>query len=241
MHRFFVENIDGDSITLTDSEQVHHICDVIRLKTGEAIIVFDRNGKEYKAVIAVVGKKQVTLNLTPLKIRRGNKTRLTVACAIPKGGRMDDIIDHLTQLGVEQIIPMITERVVVKLDNAKTETRLKRWQKIAQNAAQQCQRRNVPVISPVTDIKEVISNSQDFDLKLIPNLTGQRRLIKNILSKGTYKNIIVLIGPEGDFSPHEVELALHNNFVPVSLGDTVLRVATAAIAVAGYIKFALDK
>jgi 16S rRNA (uracil1498-N3)-methyltransferase len=93
----------------------------------------------------------------------------------------------------------------------------------------------------VTDIADVISNSGDFDLRLIPHLSGRRRLIKNVLSKGSYKSIIVLIGPEGDFTPAEVELALHNGYIPVSLGDTVLRVATAAIAVVSYIKFALDK
>ena len=241
MHRFYIGQISGDKAVLTDTNQLHHVRDVLRLKTGDTIIVFDSAGHEYKATITSISKKQVELNLTPLKIRRSNSVRLTVACAIPKAGRMDDIIDNLTQLGVERIIPMLTDRVVVKLDLAAREARLSRWQKIAQSAAQQCQRRRVPVISPVTDVKKVISESRDFDLKLIPHLTGERTLIKDILAKSRAKNIIVLIGPEGDFNPEEVELALNNGFIPVSLGDTVLRVATAATAVTGYIKFALDK
>ena len=240
MHRFYIEKTDGDKVTLTDAEQVHHIRDVLRLKAGDAIIVFDRAGREYKAAIAAIGKK-VELNLVPVIVRRSNNTRLTMACAIPKAGRMDDIIDYLTQLGVERIIPMLTDRVMVKLDHAVMQARLLRWLKIAQCAAQQCQRNNIPVISPVTDFKDVVKNSQDFDLKLIPHLSGKRRLIKNVLSKGSHRNIIVLIGPEGDFTPEEVSLALHNGFIPVSLGDTVLRVATAAVAVASYIKFALYK
>jgi 16S rRNA (uracil1498-N3)-methyltransferase len=241
MHRFYIEKIDGNSITLIESEQLHHIRDVLRLKAGDAVIIFDRAGHEYKAVIVSIGKKQVELNLTSLNVRRSNNTNLTVACAIPKGSRMDDIIDYLTQLGVEHIIPMLTDRVVVKPDSAAMQIRLLRWRKIAQNAAQQCQRSSVPVIAPVTDVKDVITNSQDFDLKLIPHLSGKRKLIKNILAKPRPKNIIVLIGPEGDFTPEEVALALHNDFIPVSLGDTVLRVATAAIAIASYIKFALDR
>jgi 16S rRNA (uracil1498-N3)-methyltransferase len=241
MHRFYIEQISGDKAVLADLNQVHHIRDVLRLKTGDIIIVFDSAGHEYKAAIDSVGRKQVELNLTPLKPRPASSVNLTVACAIPKAGRMDDIIDHLAQLGVERIIPMLTDRVVVKLDTAAGEARLSRWQKIAQSAARQCQRSSVPVITPVTDVKEVIENSQDFDLKLIPHLTGERTLIKDVLAKSRAKNIIVLIGPEGDFTPEEVDLASHNGFVPVTLGYTVLRVATAAISVTAYIRFALDK
>ena len=198
MNRFYIEQIAGEKVALTDVDQLYHIRDVLRLKAGDAIIVFDRTGQEYKAVIASIGRKQVALNLTPVnKRRRGNNTRLTVACAIPKGTRMDDIIDHLTQLGVERIIPVLTDRVVVKLDSAAIQARLSRWQKIAQSAAQQCQRNDIPVISPVMDVKDVISDSQDFDLKLIPHLSGKRKLIKNVLAKPRPKNIIVLIGPEG--------------------------------------------
>ena len=241
MHRFYVEKIVGDSINLTDAEQVHHIRDVLRLKVGNVVMVFDRAGQEYKAIITAVDKKQVELNLTPVNVRRSDSTRLTIACGIPKGSHMDDIIDYLTQLEVERIIPMLTDRVVVRLDVARAKARVERWTKIAQSAAQQCQRSDIPVISLVTNIKDIIKNSRDFDLKLIPHLSGERRLIKDVLSKGGYKNIIVLIGPEGDFTPEEVALALHNGFLPVSLGDAVLRVATAAIAIASYIKFTLDK
>lgn len=240
MHRFLIDRVQGDSATLTDVGQLHHIRDVLRLKVRDAVIVFDRAGHEYKATIAAIAKKQAELRLAPLKTKRHQNVKLTIACAIPKGNYMDDIIDYLTQLGVERIIPVLTDRVVVKLDAAAIQNRLSRWRKIAQSAAQQCQRSDIPVISPVTDIKNVIADSKAFDLKLIPHLSGKRRLIENVLSKGSYKNIIVLIGPEGDFTPEEVSLALHNGFVSVSLGDTVLRVATAAIAIASYIKFTLD-
>lgn len=241
MHRFYIEQISGKKAALTDADQVHHIRDVLRLKAGDTIVVFDSAGREYQATIDSAGKKQVELNLTPLKARGNRAVSLTVACAIPKAGRMDDIIDHLTQLGVERIIPMLTDRVVVKLDTVALESRLKRWEKIAQSSAQQCRRSNVPAISPVTDVKDIIKSARDFDLKLIPHLSDERTLIKDILARSRPKNIIVLIGPEGDFTPEEVSLALQNDFIPVSLGGAVLRVATAAIAVTAYIRFALDK
>lgn len=241
MHRFYIENIESDTVTLTDNDTLHHIRDVLRLKKGNEVFIFDGVGQEYKGIITAVDKKQVILKLSPQDPRRRKNVKLTIACALLKGNRMDDIIDSLTQVGVECIIPMLTDRVVMKLDESNKETKLKRWQKIARSAAQQSQRSSIPIVSPLTDVKEVIKDSEGFDLKLITHLSGKRTLIKNVLLKSSHKNIIALIGPEGDFTPAEVSLALHNGFIPVSLGDTVLRVATAAIAVAAYIKFALDK
>jgi 16S rRNA (uracil1498-N3)-methyltransferase len=241
MHRFFIEKVHGNAAEITDIDTLHHIRDVLRLKKGNEVVIFDATGQEYKGVITAIDKKQIVLKLSPLNTRSSKNINLTIACALPKGSKMDDIIDFLAQLGVECIIPMRTDRVVVKLDESNRETRLKRWQKIARSAAQQSQRSSIPVISPVTDVKDVISNSGGFDLKLITHLSGKRTLIKDILPKSTPKNIIALIGPEGDFTPEEVSLALHNGFTPVSLGNTVLRVATAAIAVAGYLRFATDK
>jgi 16S rRNA (uracil1498-N3)-methyltransferase len=144
-------------------------------------------------------------------------------------------------LGVTHIIPMQTERVVVKPDAAGAEARLKRWRKIAGNAARQSQRSNIPDVEVITRFEDVILNSQKHDLKLIPHLSGDRKLIKDVMAEDKLKDIILLIGPEGDFTPAEVELALHNGFIPVSLGDTVLRVATAAIAAAAYIRFSLGE
>ncbi len=240
MHRFLVEHIHGDSATLTDAAQLHHIRDVLRFEVNDVVVIFDGAGREFNGVITSIDKKQAVFKLTSLEKQKSKNVSLTIACAIPKGSHMDDVIDHLTQLGVARIIPMRTDRVAVKLDDVKSETRLKRWQKIAQSAARQCQRSDMPAIVPVTDVKKVITDSHQYDLKLIPHLSGKRKLIKDVLNKNKPKNIIVLIGPEGDFTPSEVELALNNGFIPVSLGDTVLRVATAAIAVAAYIRLALD-
>jgi 16S rRNA (uracil1498-N3)-methyltransferase len=239
MHHFYVDRLDGDKVAISDAGQLHHLKDVLRLKVNDGVVVFDSQGNEYAGVIDSVDKKQAVIKVTASKPARSHKTRLTIACAIPKGDRMDDIIDQLTQLGVARIIPMETERVVVKLDDARKEARLKRWRKIAQNTAMQSQRNSLPLIEKVTALASVISSSQNYELKLIPHLTGERKLIKDVLADARPKDILVLIGPEGDFTPEEIGLALEAGFIPVSLGDTVLRVATAAVAVASYIKFAL--
>lgn len=240
MHRFFIDRIQGEIVSLTDTEQLHHLKDVLRLKVNDEVSIFDGEGNDYAGVITGIDKRQVEIKVK--QVRSANKTsiKLTVACAIPKGSRMDEVIDYLTQLGVECIIPMRTERTVVKLDSAKTEARLKRWQKIAQSAAQQSQRSRIPVIESVARFEDVILSSQDYDLKLIPNLSGERKPIREVVAETRPKDVIVLVGPEGDFTAEEVGLALSQGFIAVSLGDTVLRVATAAIAVAAYIKFTVD-
>jgi len=240
MHRFFIDRIQGEIVSLTDTEQLHHLKDVLRLKVNDEVSIFDGEGNDYAGVITGIDKRQVEIKVK--QVRSANKTslKLTVACAIPKGSRMDEVIDYLTQLGVERIIPMRTERTVVKLDSAKTEARLKRWQKIAQSAAQQSQRSRIPVIESVARFEDVILNSQDYDLKLIPNLSGERKPIREVVAETRPKDVLVLVGPEGDFTAEEVGLALSQGFIAVSLGDTVLRVATAAIAVASYIKFTVD-
>jgi 16S rRNA (uracil1498-N3)-methyltransferase len=153
---------------------------------------------------------------------------------------MDDIIDKLTQLGVDRIIPLETERVIVKWDKNQRVRHLERFQKIALNASQQSQRKALPVIEPIKDIKEVISTAAGYDLKLIPHLMGERKTLKEIFIKNRPKNILVLIGPEGDFSSAEVALAKRAGFIPVSLGDLVLRVETAAVAIASFIRLYLN-
>jgi 16S rRNA (uracil1498-N3)-methyltransferase len=152
---------------------------------------------------------------------------------------MDDIVDKLTQLGVECIIPLETERGIVRLDKQKKIQRSQRWEKIALSAAKQSQGSRLVVIKPVSALKDVLLSVDDFDLKLMPTLEGERKSLKDVFSRGEcigIKKIIVLIGPEGDFTPGEVALAKKAGFIPVSLGERVLRVDTAAIAVASFIK-----
>jgi 16S rRNA (uracil1498-N3)-methyltransferase len=237
MHRFYIDHVEGETVSLTDTEQLHHLKDVLRLKVNDEVNVSDGAGNDYTGVITGIAKRQAEIKVKRVKTINKKSIKLTVACAIPKGSRMDEVIDHLTQLGVERIIPMRTERVVVKLDETRAGSRMERWRKIARSAAQQSQRSKIPIIGSVTRFEDVILSSQDYDLKLIPNLTGERKLIKDVLAESRPKNIIVMIGPEGDFTPEEVALALNNGFIAVSLGDTVLRVATAAIVVASYIRF----
>ena len=240
MPRFYVTSpdISGAKITITDRDQVHHIRNVLRLKEKEEVVFFDDRSHEYKTEIVKSSAQSIILKIKEKKkLVITEKTRITVACAIAKNSKIDDIIDKLTQLGVDRIIPLKTKRVIVNFDDKKRETRLMRWRKIAQSAGLQSQRNNFPIIEPVKDIHEVLAESGDFDLKLIPTLLGQRQSLNNVFTKSKYKNILVLIGPEGDFTPQEVALAKQAGCIAVSLGDLVLRVETAAIATVSFIRF----
>lgn len=237
MHRFFItEEIKDNVAIVSDDAQFHHLKNVLRLKRGDEVIVCDREGNEFVCAIAQIEKTEAKLEVIKRKPVEAGRLSLTVACAIPKQARLDDIIDGLTQLGVDSIIPMVTERVIVRLDESRGEARLNRWRRIAQSAAQQSQRSAVPEVRPVAHFEDVLARARDFDLKLLPTLLGDRPQIKDVLAGENGRNILVLIGPEGDFTPDEVELAKQSGFIPVSLGDSILRVSTAAMAIASYIK-----
>ncbi len=238
MRRVFVPRIEGDTVSISDESHVHHLKDVLRLSLGDEIVLFDDSGYEYMASIASIGRNEVSLSIKSKQRAETRTLNLSIACAIPKHSRMDDIIDKLTQLGIDRIIPMETEHVVVRLSDSQKLERLSRWRKIAQSAAEQSQRHVLPVIEPITGLAQVIAQSIVYDLKLMPTLPGTKPLKEALSSKKS--NIMVLIGPEGDFSPVEIKMAKEHGFELISLGDNVLRVDTAAIAVASFIELCLS-
>jgi 16S rRNA (uracil1498-N3)-methyltransferase len=241
MHRFFIaQTPNADTIVLSDADQFHHLRDVLRLRVGDEVMVCDARGEECVCSIIRLGAEEAHLAVRVRHAAQPKRVSLTVDCAIPKKNKMDEIVDKLTQLGVDRIIPMETARGIVKLGEATEQARLGRWQRLAQAASQQSQRSRVLVIARIAGLGEVLSQSTEFDLKLILALSGDRKGLTEVLSGSKAANIIVLIGPEGDFTPEEVGLAKKAGFVPVSLGGRVLRVETAAIAVASYVSLSFD-
>ncbi len=240
MHRLYCpsQNISSDKISINDKEQVHHAKDVLRLKVNEEVVVFDDEGNEYRSILEELLPKSMIFQIKDKEkfILNPSKIKITVACAIPKDSRMDEIIDKLTQLGAQRIIPLETVRVIVRLNEHKRILRQDRWKKIAFNASQQSQRNTLPILEPIKGIKQLLLESGAFDLKLIPTLTGERKPLKKIPEKSKARNILVIIGPEGDFTHEEINLAKKAGFIPVSLGDLVLRVETAATAITSFIR-----
>jgi 16S rRNA (uracil1498-N3)-methyltransferase len=239
MNRFFISSpeISENLIIVNDSKQAHHIRSVLRLKLKEPVVIFDKDGNEYDCLVKEL-MQDVVLEIMKRDAAKklSSKMKLTIACAIPKKAKFDDIVDKLTQLQVDKIIPLVTERVVVRLDSKKEELRIRRWRKIAQSAAEQSQRRDIPEVSAIMTFKEMLALSSAFDLKLIPTLAGRKGSIKETLNQylSSPSNLLILIGPEGDFSDEEIKSAKEAGFIPVSLGKSVLRVDTAAIAAASF-------
>ncbi len=240
MHSFFCpsKDINNGIAKIIDKKDVHHILRVARIKNDEEVMIFDENNRRYRSKLISSCMEGINFGILGLcEINSDSRVNLTIACAIPKNSRMDDLIDKLTQLGVDRIIPLLTERTVVKLDARKQRMRNQRWQKIIFAAVQQSKSPVIPVIDPITDYDQLVKNANGFELCMIPHLDGSRRSIKEILNESDYKTILVVIGPEGDFSPQEIKKALANGFKAVSLGPNILRVETAAVSVAAFIRF----
>jgi 16S rRNA (uracil1498-N3)-methyltransferase len=238
MHKLYVsaENILNDQITVSEVSVVHHFKDVLRLKLKEKVMAVDNRMVEYFCLVQALLPDKIILEIKEKRmVSEKDKIKLTVACAIPKKAKMDEIIDKLTQLGVDKIIPLETERVIIKLDAAKKVDRLKCWEKISQSASEQSKRNSLPQVKQVQSIADVLKDSIDYDLKLIPTLDGERKSLKEVFEKNNPRNILVFIGPEGDFTSEEINLAVKSGCIPVTLGDLVLRVDTAAVAVASFI------
>lgn len=238
MHRIPIssKDISGQEIIISDKHQIHRLKDILRIKVNEQVGVFDEQANEYLCQVQDLAKNRLILRIKHKLMPRLSKTKITLACAIPKKGKFDDIVDKLTQLAVDRIIPLKSERVIVKLDKRKECLRQERWQKIAYNALLQSQRNTAPQIDAPQQIEELLGQTQGFDLKLIATLSGRRKALREIIGERSRRNILILIGPEGDFTEAEVNLAVSVGCIAVSLGESVLRVDTAAIAVASFIR-----
>ncbi|MCK4860126.1 MAG: 16S rRNA (uracil(1498)-N(3))-methyltransferase [Candidatus Omnitrophica bacterium] len=236
MSRFFVpsENVKQKEIFVSGKEN-HHLVRVMRLKAKDDVVVFDNSGKEYYGIIKKVSSQETVIEIKKVQERKEqNKVEITLVQAIPKKAKIEDIIDKTTQLGIWGIIPMITERTIVR--PSKEKAYLQRWQKIALESCKQCGRAKPPYINDIVNFKDLISQNSQYDLALMPSLLGKRKGLKEISLQKT-KNIIFFIGPEGGWTNQEIELAEKNGVILVDLGERVLRTDTAAIAMTAILNF----
>lgn len=236
--RFFIspDQITGAGAVVT-GEDVRHIASVLRMKTGDELLLCDGEGTEYAAKITRVERSGITTQITGRSKRDIRSPRVILGQGIPKSDKMDFIIQKATELGVSGIIPLVTERTIVKVKDE--EKRLTRWQKIAREAAMQSNRPDIPRMGPIQAFKEFLRtlNPELRTLLLLPWEEGTEP-IKNLLRRNPdVKNIIVLIGPEGGFSKAEADTASARGFHPVSLGPNILRTETAAVAVLSMIGY----
>lgn len=242
MSRFYIkpENVKDGKI-FVDSEEAHHILDVMRLKEKNEVTAFDGKGHEYRGIISKVAKKSLEINIIDTSTRKSaQRFAITLAQALPRKEKMDYIIEKATELGVGSIIPMNTKRTVVRPDSKKIKSKIDRWERIAREAAKQCGRVSLVKIDENLDFEEVIKKAGSYDLAVMPSTEyTEKESNKKILENFKGKNILVIIGPEGGFDPSEVGLARKNNVSLVSLGENTLKCDTAALTTLAIINYAL--
>ena len=229
--RFFIspDQVSGSNITLS-GEDVRHAGVVLRMKPGDLLSLADGTGTEYTVRVVDARHGEIPTEIVSRSKREVDYPRVSLGQGLPKSDKMDWIVQKATELGVSTIVPLVTERTIVKVrDEGK---RITRWRKICREAAMQSNRIDIPVIEAIRPFSDFLraSNFEPGTLRLIPWEEGTES-IKNILRQHQgMKQIVVLIGPEGGFSPAEAELAKSRGFHPVSLGPNIRRTETAAVA-----------
>jgi 16S rRNA (uracil1498-N3)-methyltransferase len=240
MYRFYCQDADftKSSVIITDAHEIHHIKDVLRLKKGSLVQIFNARSEQADTIIEKISEAAIHLRPETIKQNWESGIKIILACAPPKKGKFEYIIEKCTELGVDEIIPLKTKRTEVIFNEDKWPGKLKRFESVAVNAAKQSKRIKVPRIYPMSSLQQVLNNLDPKGIHLFPSLHNHPQHISDVLLKaGKHPIVTIFIGPEGDFTPDEVALAIQAGCVPVTLGDTVLKVETAAIAAVALAKF----
>lgn len=244
VYRFFVDRsqVDENKVFLIGGD-VNHIRNVLRMKMGEEIQVSDGSNQVRLCRISKIGEDLVEAEVLSIEESFAElPAQIYLFQGIPKGDKMEWIIQKAVELGVYAVVPMVTKRVVVKLDKKKERSRIERWNKIAESAAKQSGRTVVPKVLPVMEFEDVCQYVQEFECKMIPyecakGIKRTQELVEGIQNKD---RAAVLIGPEGGFEKDEVAMALQYGIEAVSLGKRILRTETAGMVVLGVMMFYLD-
>ena len=243
MQQIFIDNNSiMDGVITVDGDDARHLINVVRIKSGEQIRVSTSNEDSYLCEVDTTDNGVLTLKIIEEVMTTELPCRIRLYQAIPKGDRMETVIEKCTELGVSQIIPVEMERCVVRLDDKKKEKKLKRYQNIAEAAAQQSKRSHIPSVSPVMTFEEAVADSDADDImRIVPyeNKNGMTDTAAALDDISKFKDIAIFIGPEGGFAPHEIE-ALKDSYV-ISLGRRILRTDTAAIATVAMIMLQIEQ
>ena len=237
MHRFYIapEHWHPDAPVLRDSE-AHHCRNVLRLTPPDKVVLFDGRGREVTAEIVFSNTTEVRLRKLHDAQTPPLRCRITLGQAIPKGKNMDLIVQKAVEIGAAEIIPILSDRTVVRLDEETAASKQAKWQSVAIEAAKQCGQNWLPEVQKPQTLAQVFQPHRHFDLQLIGSLQSDALHLKEILRQFSADengdrptSVLMLVGPEGDFTPAELSLARSKGCRPITLGPIVLRVETASI------------
>lgn len=226
----------GDTVSL-DGSDAHKIISVLRMHGGDTIEVIDSSARRFAAAIAIDGKTVRATLQTLHDVQQAALPQVTIAQGIPKGQKMDYIVEKLTELGAAAIVPLQSERTIV---SQVSPNKIERWRRLAKSAAQQCGRADIPQIGEQQTLDALLRTFESYDRVLLPWELAQRTPLHERLPAllEAAQRVLVLIGPEGGFSHAEADAARAAGAELISLGPRILRTETAglvALAVIGYV------
>ncbi|MFN2622676.1 MAG: 16S rRNA (uracil(1498)-N(3))-methyltransferase [Chthoniobacterales bacterium] len=236
MHRFYLapENWNPAALALTGAE-AHHCRNVLRLDAGDKVVVFDGRGRELTAEITSADSSDIQLRKIHEAETPPLRCQITLGQAIPKGKNMDLIVQKAVEIGAAEIAPIISDRTVVRLDEESASSKQAKWQTVAIEAAKQSGQNWLPHIQVPQTMSQFFQHPRRLDLQLIGSLQSDAVHLKKILAEYSAEHgdrpssVLMLVGPEGDFTPAELSLARSHGCRPITLGPIVLRVETASI------------
>lgn len=232
---FYVKNNQVNSKTISIiGDDVKHIRNVLRHKIDDELEICDESGFRYLTKIKEFSENEILLEIVEQTDKNTEMpVKIDLYQGLPKSDKMDLIVQKTTELGVSKIIPVMTERVIVKLEKGNESKKIERWNKIAAEAAKQSGRQLIPVVENVANLEKIVEKLSKYDIVIVPFECEKDSTLKNILKnvKNKIENIAVVIGPEGGFSEKDIAtLERSLNVIKVSLGKRILRTETAGLA-----------
>lgn len=237
MQRYFIDSnqIDDTSITIT-GEDVHHIVRVMRMSVDDQLLCSCSETRQTALCkIAEITNDMVVTDIVEwIKAETEIPVRVTIANGLPKGDKLELVIQKGTELGAESFIPFNAARSIVKWDEKKGKKKVDRWNKISKEAAEQSHRSMVPVVEEPSSLAQLLEKSKDYTYKIVAYeesaKEGERSAFASTLQKMKHgESVICVFGPEGGLTPKEIERLLEHGFVPCALGPRILRTETAPL------------
>ena len=229
MHRFFIPQLYNEEMSITGVD-AKHIGKVLRMQPGDKLQIVSDDGVSALAEVTAISETTVTVRcLEVLAESHEPAVKITLAQGLAKGEKMDFIIQKAVELGAYSIVPVAMEHSVVRLDGAKADKKVERWQKIAEAAAKQSKRDIIPQVQAVQSVSQMLANN-NCKTKIIAYECEDRMSLKTALREaGQLDDLLLIIGPEGGISEGELSKAREAGAVPVSLGRRILRAETAGL------------
>lgn len=239
MQRYFIDPAQfGDKVVSITGEDARHIGKVMRSKPEDKLIVTDGNAREALVEIVEIEAQQVTARIIEMLEASGEpRVQVTVAQSLPKGDKMEIVIQKCTEIGASSFQPFMSERTVVQYDPKKEEKRTARWRKIAKEAAEQAHRSKIPAIESPASWKELLAKLPEYDLACVCYEKEHGQQLRDVLKPfaqrlgiGAPSRVMIMIGPEGGFTEQEIEQLEAAGAVSIGLGRRILRTETAGMA-----------